>query len=86
MVFNFDKPETTDFTDTVRLLAGMSHFVIVDITKPRSVPLELQAVVPDCMVPFVPILQKGDEIIGPAQARFARLLAVKAEEVPIRDI
>ena len=61
MVFNFDKPETKDFTDTVRLLAGMSHCVIVDITKPRSVPLELQAVVPDCMVPFVPILQKGEE-------------------------
>src|SRR5262245_5180224 len=28
MVFNFDKPETKGFTDTVRLLANLSHFVI----------------------------------------------------------
>jgi hypothetical protein len=61
MVFNFDKPETKDFTETVRLLANLSHFVIVDITNPRSAPLELRAVVPDYMVPFAPILQEGEE-------------------------
>ena len=38
MVFNFDKPEVKDFTETVRLLAGLSHFVIADITNPRSAP------------------------------------------------
>jgi hypothetical protein len=61
MVFNFDKPETKDFTETVRLLANLSRFVIVDITKPRSTPLELQATVSDYMVPFVPILQEGEQ-------------------------
>jgi pentapeptide repeat protein len=61
MVFNFDKPETKDFTETVRLLANLSHFVIVDITNPRSTPLELQAAVPDYMIPFAPILQEGEE-------------------------
>jgi len=61
MVFNFDKPETKDFTETVRLLASLSKFVIVDITNPRSTPLELQATVPDCMVPFAPILQEGEK-------------------------
>jgi uncharacterized protein YjbI with pentapeptide repeats len=61
MVFNFDKPETKDFTETVRLLANLSHFVIVDITNPRSAPLELQEAVPDYMVPFVPILEKGQD-------------------------
>jgi hypothetical protein len=61
MVFNFDKPETKDFTETVRLLANLSKFVIVDITNPRSTPLELQATVPDYMVPFVPILQEGEQ-------------------------
>jgi len=59
MVFNLDKPGTTDFTETVRLLAGLSRFVIADITNPRSTPLELQATVPDYMIPFVPILEKG---------------------------
>jgi hypothetical protein len=61
MVFNFDKPETKDFSETVRLLCGLSKFVIVDITNPRSAPLELQATVPDYMVPFVPILQEGEK-------------------------
>jgi hypothetical protein len=61
MVFNFDKPETKDFTETVRLLCSLSHFVIVDITNPRSAPLELQATVPDHMVPFAPTLQDGEK-------------------------
>jgi uncharacterized protein YjbI with pentapeptide repeats len=61
IVFNFDKPETKNFTETVRLLAGMSRFVIADITNPRSAPLELQATVPECMVPFIPIQDKNEE-------------------------
>jgi hypothetical protein len=61
MVFNFEKPETKDFTETVRLLANLSHFVVVDVTGPRSTPLELQATVPDYMVPFVSIIQDGEK-------------------------
>jgi uncharacterized protein YjbI with pentapeptide repeats len=61
IVFNFDKPETKDFTETVQLLANLSHFVIVDISNPRSSPLELQASVPDYMVPFVPILDQRED-------------------------
>jgi hypothetical protein len=61
MVFNFDKPETKDFTETVRLLASLSSFVIADITNPRSTPLELQAVVPEYMIPFVTVLEEGEE-------------------------
>ena len=54
IVFNFEKPETKDFTETVRLLAGLSRFVIADVTNPKSAPLELQATVPEIMVPFLP--------------------------------
>jgi uncharacterized protein YjbI with pentapeptide repeats len=61
IVFNFDKPQTKDFTETIQLLANLSHFVIVDITNPKSTPLELQATVPDNMIPFAPILQKGED-------------------------
>jgi uncharacterized protein YjbI with pentapeptide repeats len=60
IVFNFDKPETKDFTETVRLLAGLSKFVIADITNPKSAPLELQATVPEIMVPFRPIIEDGE--------------------------
>jgi hypothetical protein len=56
MVFNFDKPETKDFSETVRPLCNLSYFVIVDITNPRSAPLELAGDRAG-MVPFVPILQ-----------------------------
>jgi hypothetical protein len=61
IVFNFDKPETKDFTETVRLLAGLSKFVIADITNPKSAPLELQATVPEIMVPFQPIIEQGEK-------------------------
>jgi hypothetical protein len=61
IIFNFDKPETKNFTETVRLLAGLSHFVIADVTNPKSAPLELQATVPEVMVPFRPIIQQGEK-------------------------
>jgi hypothetical protein len=60
IVFDFERPQGRDFTETVKVLAGMSCFVIADITNPRSAPLELQATVPDYMIPFVPILQEGE--------------------------
>jgi hypothetical protein len=61
IVFNFDKPETKDFTETVRLLAGLSKFVIADITNPKSAPLELQATVPEIVIPFRPIIEEGEK-------------------------
>jgi len=61
IVFNFDKPETKDFTETVRLLAGLSRFVIADVSNPKSAPLELQATVPEIMIPFRPIIEEGEK-------------------------
>jgi hypothetical protein len=43
---------TEDFTETVRLLAGLAKFVIANIPNPKSSPLELQAGVPEILVPF----------------------------------
>ena len=57
----FDKPETKTTTETVRLLAQLSHLVIADVTSPRSVPLELQATVPEVMVPCQFIIEAGEE-------------------------
>jgi len=61
IMFDFERPTNRDFTETIMMLAGMCLFVIADITKPRSSPLELQATVPDYMIPFVPIIQEGEE-------------------------
>jgi len=61
ILFDFDKPTQRDFTETVLTLAGMARFVIADISNPKSSPLELQATVPNYMIPFVPILQVGEQ-------------------------
>lgn len=60
MVFDFERPADRDFTETVKTLAGLSRFIIADITNPKSSPLELQATVPDYMIPFVPIIEEGE--------------------------
>jgi uncharacterized protein YjbI with pentapeptide repeats len=61
IVFDFDRPTDKDFTETIKTLAGLSYFVIADITNPKSSPLELQATVPDYQIPFVPIIQEGEQ-------------------------
>lgn len=61
ILFDFEKPTQRDFTETILTLAGMARFVIADISNPKSSPLELQATVPNYMIPFVPILQIGEE-------------------------
>lgn len=61
IVFDFDRPTNKDFTETIKTLAGLSYFVIADVTNPKSSPLELQATVPDYQIPFVPIIQEGEQ-------------------------
>jgi uncharacterized protein YjbI with pentapeptide repeats len=61
IVFDFDRPTHKDFTETIKTLAGLSYFVIADVTNPKSSPLELQATVPDYQIPFVPIIQEGEQ-------------------------
>jgi uncharacterized protein YjbI with pentapeptide repeats len=64
IMFDFEKAVERDFTETIKILAGMALFVIADITNPSSSPLELQATVPDYAIPFVPIIQKGETPFG----------------------
>jgi len=61
MMFDFEKPAKKDFTETIKTLAGLSRFIIADITNPKSSPLELQATMPDYMIPFVPIIQEDEK-------------------------
>ena len=61
MMFDFERPKQRDFTETIKTLAGLSRFIIADITNPKSSPLELQATMPDYMIPFVPIIHEDEE-------------------------
>ena len=61
VVFDFDRPENRDFTETARTLAHMSCFILADITEPSSIPQELQAIVPDLEVPVQPLLEEGEK-------------------------
>jgi uncharacterized protein YjbI with pentapeptide repeats len=61
IVFDFERPADRDLTETIMTLAGLSRFIVADITAPKSVPLESHATVPNYMVPFVPLIQDGEK-------------------------
>jgi hypothetical protein len=64
IVFDFERPTDRDFSETVLTLAGMSRFIVADITAPKSVPQEAQLIVPNYMVPFVPLLEEGEPLLS----------------------
>jgi uncharacterized protein YjbI with pentapeptide repeats len=59
VVFDFPSPENREISDTVRFVAALSEFIVVDLTAPSSVPLEMQSFIPDLMVPVVSIIEFG---------------------------
>ena len=64
IIFDFARPDRRDLIETLMLLGGMSAFVIVDISDPRSTPLELQAIASNYGVPIFPILKGGSKAFG----------------------
>ena len=41
ILFDFEKPASRDLTETIMTLAGMSRFVIADLSDPNSIPHEI---------------------------------------------
>jgi uncharacterized protein YjbI with pentapeptide repeats len=57
LLFDFPRLEAKTYTETIRTLAGLARFVIVDLSGP-SVPQEITATVDLHEIPFVPILER----------------------------
>ncbi|MDZ7262821.1 MAG: pentapeptide repeat-containing protein, partial [candidate division KSB1 bacterium] len=65
ILFKFEGPSSRDKTETISILAHLSRFIIADITDARSVPQELQAIVPNLpSVPVQPLLQTSKDEYG----------------------
>ena len=61
VVFDFEKPQDRNLTETVTVLAKMARFVVADLTDPKSVPHELKAIAPSVAVPIRLIIRSDQE-------------------------
>ena len=61
ILFDFDPTTNQTIIETVKTLAGMSRFVIADITDARSVPQELQIIDTHCRTVAVRLVKKRDK-------------------------
>ena len=61
VVFDFDVPSTTNVTDTVKLLAQLARYVIVDLSDPNSAPYVLGVISMLGLdsTPVVPLIVSG---------------------------
>jgi uncharacterized protein YjbI with pentapeptide repeats len=64
VLFDFEGPAGRSLTETVSTLAHLARFIIADISDPRSIPKELQVIVPTTIVPVQPILERGQREFG----------------------
>jgi hypothetical protein len=86
LVFDFDKPGDRDLIESIVRFAAVSRFVIADLSDPKSVPAELQAIVPQFpSLPVVPIIEAGQRVY-PVSDHVLRRTNVLNPVIAYRDI
>ena len=64
-LFTYARPMSRDLVETILGSAALSRFIIADLSEPRSLPQELQAIVPNLQsVPVVPIINEGGRVFA----------------------
>ena len=64
VIFDFEPPNDRDLIETVGVLAGLSRFVIADLTSPSSTPLEALLIISGFKVPFATIVLEGKKVFS----------------------
>ncbi|MBD2104994.1 pentapeptide repeat-containing protein [Leptolyngbya sp. FACHB-261] len=60
ILFDFDRPNNRDYTETIVTLASMAKFVIADLTDPSSIPKELESFTEKFAIPVQPLIEGAD--------------------------
>lgn len=53
--------DARNLLELIVLLAGFSRFIVVDLSGPRSVPAELQAILTSMLIPVIPLICKNED-------------------------
>ena len=65
ILFDFEGPSSRDITETILILAAMAKFVVADLSSPRSIPQELNSIIPNFpSIPVQPIIEASQEEYG----------------------
>ena len=56
LLFNFEKPLSRDFSESLRTLARIVRFIIADLSQHKSIAQELRAILPGTVVAVQPLL------------------------------
>jgi len=63
VIFNFDRPHQLDLMETVKILGGLSNFIVADLSGP-SVSGELFEILRNFKKPMIPFLKKNEKPFG----------------------
>lgn len=85
ILFDFEKPVERDLIESIVRFASVSRFVVADLSDPKSIPAELQAIVPQFpSLPVVPIIE-ASQLEYPVADNILRRESVVKPVVKYRD-